>query len=487
LNASNGFRRHLTNYLRYACNNLPNWLRTANPNIFIRDAVSPPDHKPCNFKECLDCIPIVHDELNRAMEKFDSESSIQFAKELRINVERHINILLTQNTVTEDERRDAMKVNLLQLRHYRVYLERALFKEIQNTQTDNVPVPTIDKSLLLQLMKSLDEYKNITKKIGFPHTRDPKVIKIRPVLNLSAATGVEISKQSPNAVLKLRNEVNQALKYDTDCQTTWKKTRMQKVDWTPATRLSNKLLSCLGNRRTKEILQGSCGVDVEAQVKTILENHSIENVLSRLDDREISSVIVGLNKGLSIFAQSTEIPKREKIKRVIAEIGSYSGGLLSNATKAEEEDPILASLNAKIAKDEFDVFLAHNSLDNEEVLEICNALMSKGIYPWLDSEQIPPGRWFQDVLQSVIPRVKSAAIIIGKHGIGRWQSLELRAFISQCVGRKIPVIPVLLPHTEGIPKELLFLRELNHVSFKNSIQDSAAIDKLVWGITGKKP
>jgi hypothetical protein len=91
------------------------------------------------------------------------------------------------------------------------------------------------------------------------------------------------------------------------------------------------------------------------------------------------------------------------------------------------------------------------------------------------------------VLQSVIPRVKSAAIFIGRHGLGRWQALELRAFISQCVDRKIPVIPVLLPQTEEIPEELLFLRELNHVRFKDTTQDNAAIARLTWGITGKKP
>ncbi|HUW61603.1 MAG TPA: hypothetical protein VMZ06_11395 [Candidatus Bathyarchaeia archaeon] len=63
---------------------------------------------------------------------------------------------------------------------------------------------------------------------------------------------------------------------------------------------------------------------------------------------------------------------------------------------------------------------------------------------------------------------------------------ELRAFISQCVDRDIPVIPVLLPGVEDIPKPLIFLRELNAVKF-NALDDEDALRRLVWGIKGKRP
>ena len=134
---------------------------------------------------------------------------------------------------------------------------------------------------------------------------------------------------------------------------------------------------------------------------------------------------------------------------------------------------------------EFDVFLAHNSIDKDEVEAICEALKQKGLTPWLDKEQIPPGRWFQDVIQQAIATVKSAAIFIGEQGLGRWEALELRSFISQCVERGIPVIPVLLPGVERIPDDLLFLRELNWVRFTTA-DDPEAIKNLCWGITGKR-
>ncbi len=136
---------------------------------------------------------------------------------------------------------------------------------------------------------------------------------------------------------------------------------------------------------------------------------------------------------------------------------------------------------------EFDVFLAHNSQDKPQVETIAGELKRRGLRPWLDKEQIPPGRWFQDIIQQAITQVKSAAIFIGPSGLGKWQALELRSFISQCVEADLPVIPVLLPGVNNIPEKLLFLKELNWVRFTHKVDDAEALDNLEWGITGKHP
>ena len=120
-------------------------------------------------------------------------------------------------------------------------------------------------------------------------------------------------------------------------------------------------------------------------------------------------------------------------------------------------------------------------------MEVCGALRAKGIYPWVDIEQIPPGQWFQDYIQKVIPNVRAAAIFIGPGGIGRWQSLEIKTFVTQCLERSLPVIPVLLPGVENIPKEYPFLKELNWVKFQREVAEEKPISNLIWGITGKQP
>ncbi|MGB7440357.1 MAG: TIR domain-containing protein [Coleofasciculaceae cyanobacterium] len=157
-------------------------------------------------------------------------------------------------------------------------------------------------------------------------------------------------------------------------------------------------------------------------------------------------------------------------------------------TKREVEKAV-SIIRGKMETKEFDVFLAHNSRDKPQIEAIAKYLRQRGLNPWLDKEQIPPGRWFQDVIQQAIPRVKSAAIFIGVHGIGRWQILELREFIRQCVEEELPVIPVLLPSVTELPKNLSFLSQLHAVLFREEkgIDDTEALDSLEWGIVGEHP
>jgi hypothetical protein len=135
---------------------------------------------------------------------------------------------------------------------------------------------------------------------------------------------------------------------------------------------------------------------------------------------------------------------------------------------------------------EFHVFLAHNSYYKTKIASVARELQRRGLNPWLDKEQIPPGRWFQERIQCGINASKSAAIFIGRKGLGRWQAIELQTFVSRCVEQKIPVIPVLLPGCKDIPPELLFLKQLHCVRFVRRIDEVTALDMLEWGIRGEE-
>ncbi len=141
----------------------------------------------------------------------------------------------------------------------------------------------------------------------------------------------------------------------------------------------------------------------------------------------------------------------------------------------------------KPSTDNHDVFLAHNSSDKPFVKIINSRLKRRGLRPWLDKEELPPGRRFQDVVQDTIRKISSAAIFIGKKGMGRWQVLELHSFISQCVERNIPVIPVLLPGVRRLPRKLVFLNVFSWIRFRRTANEDVAFEELVWGITGKRP
>jgi hypothetical protein len=179
----------------------------------------------------------------------------------------------------------------------------------------------------------------------------------------------------------------------------------------------------------------------------------------------------------------------EEILDILGKTSKWNKDIVTywNGTSNSNEKIIINNVKEQLVSDNFDVFLAHNSSDKPLIEIICLKLKERGLKPWLDIEQIPPGRWFQDVIQDTIKKISSAAIFISNNGLGRWQVVELRTFISQCVERKMPVIPVLLPGVDSLPSELVFLNEFNWVKFKNDVYEDNIIDNLVWGITGKHP
>jgi len=134
----------------------------------------------------------------------------------------------------------------------------------------------------------------------------------------------------------------------------------------------------------------------------------------------------------------------------------------------------------------FDVFLSHNSADKPTVIELATKLKERKLMVWLDVWELVPGRPWQQALEEVIATAGSAAVLVGKDGIGPWEEPEMRACLDECVHRRMPVIPVLLPGASATPQLPLFLRQLTWVDLRGGL-DQARVDRLEWGITGIKP
>lgn len=141
-------------------------------------------------------------------------------------------------------------------------------------------------------------------------------------------------------------------------------------------------------------------------------------------------------------------------------------------------------LGTKRSKGNFDVFLCHNADDKPEVKKIGEELIKLGILPWLDEWELRPGEPWQRALEQQIERIKSAAVFVGKNGMGPWQQMEVEAFLREFVSRGCPVIPALLPDAPQKPPLPVFLRGMTWVDFRK--QDPDPLDQLIWGITGKR-
>jgi cellulose biosynthesis protein BcsQ/nucleotide-binding universal stress UspA family protein len=134
---------------------------------------------------------------------------------------------------------------------------------------------------------------------------------------------------------------------------------------------------------------------------------------------------------------------------------------------------------------EFDVFLSHNTADKPEVRKIASQLKQHGIKPWIDEEQIPPGRSVQEAIEQQIEQVGAMAICIGDVGIGRAQELDMLVLLNTLARQGRPIIPVLLPNAPGDIQLPMMLRDFIWVDFR--IQDPDPMMQLIWGITGQKP
>ena len=133
----------------------------------------------------------------------------------------------------------------------------------------------------------------------------------------------------------------------------------------------------------------------------------------------------------------------------------------------------------------FDVFLCYNSKDKQAVSAMNDRLKKSGISTWFDEEQLPPGRLWQEILEEQIAQINSVAVFVGKGGIGPWQNMEVRAFLSEFTRRRCPVIPVILSDCNNVPQLPLFLSQLTWVDFRKSAPDP--YDRLLWGITTRTP
>ena len=137
---------------------------------------------------------------------------------------------------------------------------------------------------------------------------------------------------------------------------------------------------------------------------------------------------------------------------------------------------------------EFDAFLSHNSLDKPQIEVIATALKDKGIKVWFDKWELVPGLPWLPALEVGLQQSKVVVVLVGPGGVGRWEEPEISVALDESMHRNIPVIPVLLPgglkvNLENRP----FLRQYTWVEFKDSLHDSEAMERLIWGITGRNP
>ena len=223
----------------------------------------------------------------------------------------------------------------------------------------------------------------------------------------------------------------------------------------------------------------SCGYTLDDQlVRRRLERGATtircpdceQSVISLVDEELLASVGAALAE--------TAMPVMKPADAVVAAMNR-------NADFHRDQDVAAARLQGKIKTNDFDVFLCYHSKDRAQVTAIGERLRERGLLPWLDIWEIPPGTRWQPELLKQIKSVKSAAVFIGPNAPGPWQEIELETILSDFVKRRRPVIPVVLPGRQGNPRLPNFMNLWQVVDMRLPHPDP--FEQLVWGITGQKP
>lgn len=138
----------------------------------------------------------------------------------------------------------------------------------------------------------------------------------------------------------------------------------------------------------------------------------------------------------------------------------------------------------QLEDDSYHVFLCYNHEDRDEVKAIAEQLKKYGIRPWLDESELRPGTPWLDTLQSQLSSIESAAVFIGKSGIGPWQKMEVNSVLSKFVSMGRIIIPVILLGGNKPGAIPFFLENFQWVDFNSA--DPDPIKQLKWGITGER-
>lgn len=271
-----------------------------------------------------------------------------------------------------------------------------------------------------------------------------------------------------------------------------------------------KIKKSIGERIFKKDLPNAINnMRSDILLKTRLEFKRIaQNVIDplqkQIDEYIKNQEAILTEKRDKTFSVSLEKKRLEAIEVMLLELAntvsiSYYGKCISReeiekfasdkSISSNEGKKLVSRLSLMEPKKQeyFDVFISYNRDDSEQVIEIYKELNKQNIKTWLDLEELRPGQPWQKEVDLQIKKSKSFVICIGRNGIGRWENLELYSVIKELVTRGCPVIPVILPNASE-KKELSipgFLENLTWVDFHNNWQQ--AYNKLIWGITGKKP
>ncbi|HKV12013.1 MAG TPA: toll/interleukin-1 receptor domain-containing protein [Thermoanaerobaculia bacterium] len=136
------------------------------------------------------------------------------------------------------------------------------------------------------------------------------------------------------------------------------------------------------------------------------------------------------------------------------------------------------------ATEPVDLFLSYSHSDVLAVNAVRASLERRGLRTFLDQRDLVAGMPWPLALERELRACRAVAVFLGPDGPGLWQKREMYYALDLQVacereGRRLPVIPVLLPGAEPVAG-FLFLN--TWIDLRRSLDDSNALDALVRAV-----
>ena len=137
-----------------------------------------------------------------------------------------------------------------------------------------------------------------------------------------------------------------------------------------------------------------------------------------------------------------------------------------------------------------DVFLSYSRTDAAAVRRVQGHLQAAGLATFLDRDHLAAGQPWLPALEQAIARCGAVAVFVGPAGLGTWQQREVQLALdrqaeAERTGRRLPVIPVLLPKVEDPPGG--FLKLHTWVDLRADLADPVQLQRLLTGLRGVAP